>query len=194
MGLHAELDNMHSQYRRLLANQQNTPEPKEVPQAQSVPMQPTAPPIRPSGGVNQCASGTLLFLQWQNAHLQTEVRHYQQALGAAKSEMQMLAMNFQMLEKKHALQLERAEHLELDLGFKSTCGMLPLRNNAAIGGLGMNTGIPHDFQSPAMPGSNPPGMSMTGFPRHLLSRAGAGIDPAPSMFPDAVNGADHRQK
>eukprot|EP00435_Cladocopium_sp_Y103_P049670 s734_g15.t1 len=35
-------------------------------------------------------STSLLFLQWQNAHLQAEIRHYQSALSSTKMELQIL--------------------------------------------------------------------------------------------------------
>lgn len=67
-------------------------------------------------------STSLLFLQWQNAHLQAEIRHYQSALSSTKMELQMQIMAGQLLESKHSLLQARVEHLELDLGFKVACG------------------------------------------------------------------------
>lgn len=72
-----------------------------------------------SGPTTQSTS--LLFLQWQNAHLQAEVRHYQTALSSTKAELQMQIMSSQLLESKHSLLQARVEHLELDLGFKAAC-------------------------------------------------------------------------
>lgn len=67
-------------------------------------------------------STSLLFLQWQNAHLQAEIRHYQSALSSTKMELQMQIMAGHLLESKHNLLQARVEHLELDLGFKVACG------------------------------------------------------------------------
>ncbi|CAE7243598.1 unnamed protein product [Symbiodinium natans] len=44
---------------------------------------------------SKSSQASVLFLQWQNAHLQAEIRHYQQALTNTKSELQRLGLNFQ---------------------------------------------------------------------------------------------------
>ncbi|CAE8658277.1 unnamed protein product, partial [Polarella glacialis] len=80
------------------------------------------PPEGVASASQSSTSASLLFLQWQNAHLHAEVRHFQQALSAAKSELQMQLMAGQLLESKHGLLQARVEHLELDLGFKQACG------------------------------------------------------------------------
>ncbi|CAJ1441109.1 unnamed protein product, partial [Effrenium voratum] len=75
------------------------------------------PEVKPAN-----SSASLLFLQWQNAHLQAEIRHYQSALSNTKAELQMQIMAGQLLESKHSLLQARVEHLELDLAFKAAYG------------------------------------------------------------------------
>lgn len=67
---------------------------------------------------------SVLFLQWQNAHLQAEIRQYQQALTNTRSELQMQVLAGQLMESKHQLLQARVEHLELDLGFKALYGAM----------------------------------------------------------------------
>mmetsp|Transcript_100642 Transcript_100642/g.290737 ORF Transcript_100642/g.290737 Transcript_100642/m.290737 type:complete len:288 (+) Transcript_100642:109-972(+) len=74
------------------------------------------------GGGDSAMSASMLFLQWQNAHLNAELRSAQQALATTRAELQVQAMNAQTAEKKHLLLMERAEHLELDLGFRAALG------------------------------------------------------------------------
>lgn len=67
------------------------------------------------------STASTLFLQWQNAHLQAELRYYQEALAMAKGQLQIQTMRTQSMEKTHGSLQERIEHLELDLGFKAAC-------------------------------------------------------------------------
>mmetsp|Transcript_27799 Transcript_27799/g.50226 ORF Transcript_27799/g.50226 Transcript_27799/m.50226 type:complete len:1278 (+) Transcript_27799:42-3875(+) len=80
---------------------------------------PPATPDLASTKGNSSNSASQLFLQWQNAHLQTDVRHLQQALAAAKADVQMQVMTCQHAESKQAMLQARIDHLELDLGFKA---------------------------------------------------------------------------
>jgi len=64
-------------------------------------------------------AASLLFLQWQNAHLQADLRQMQQALANTKTELQMQVMTCQQAESKHGQLQARIEHLELDLGLKA---------------------------------------------------------------------------
>merc|ERR1712151_107218 len=70
-------------------------------------------------------SASLLFLQWQNAHLNAELRSCQQALAATRAELQVQVVKCQSVERKQIMLMERAEHLELDLGFRAAMGGVP---------------------------------------------------------------------
>jgi len=175
MNLQVEFHHSQVQNQKLAAAQQNYMKERETPQAQELPAQSASQfmstAVSGARVVNQAASGTLLFLQWQNAHLHAEVRHLQQTLGGARAELQSQAMHSQINEKKHALLMERVEHLELDLGFRNTCGMLPTRNFAPMDGLGMGGGIPHEVQAARMHGGIPSSLPMSCFPGHLMTKS-----------------------
>eukprot|EP00929_Paragymnodinium_shiwhaense_P090624 TRINITY_DN5079_c0_g1_i1.p1 TRINITY_DN5079_c0_g1~~TRINITY_DN5079_c0_g1_i1.p1 ORF type:complete len:1362 (+),score=409.08 TRINITY_DN5079_c0_g1_i1:67-4152(+) len=87
------------------------------------------------------ANTSLLFLQYQNHHLQVELRHCTQHLATTRSELQAQMQHVKMLEKKQMQLLEKVEHLEMDLGLRS-CGVAGL---AGLGGLGLGGG----FSTPA---------------------------------------------
>jgi len=79
----------------------------------------------PNGNVgtpqNHGAS-SLLFLQWQNARLQAEVRYLQDSLAAAKGQVLMHVTRSQAMERRQLMLQERVDHLELDLVLHSTHG------------------------------------------------------------------------
>jgi signal transduction histidine kinase/DNA-binding response OmpR family regulator len=74
--------------------------------------------------------GPLMFLQWQNAHLQAELRHAQQQVFAAKAELSKTQMRSESFEKNAVELAERVEHLELDLCFRNICGSMSAPSNA----------------------------------------------------------------
>jgi len=106
----------------------------------------------PTSAANDVMATLVLSLQWQNAHLQTELRHCQQQLHVAHSESQMLTMKAQLAEQSSAQASERVAHLELDLGFRAALGgmppLSPVLENMARGGSSVGSyggGGPDDF-------------------------------------------------
>jgi len=144
-----------------------------------------------SGPTTQSTS--LLFLQWQNAHLQAEVRHYQTALSSTKAELQMQIMSSQLLESKHSLLQARVEHLELDLGFKAACessGQIEAFDEqsgpvspARGGSLGVTPSVAAAPSAAAAPSLETPlfGMNFPGMPMSGLGLAG-GLPGVPGMM------------
>jgi len=78
------------------------------------------------------AASSLLFLQWQNARLQAEVRYLQDALALSKGQVLMHVNRSQAMERKQYMLQERVDHLELDLVLHSAHG----------GGMKLHQGLP----------------------------------------------------
>jgi len=123
---------------------------------------------------------SVLFLQWQNAHLQAEIRQYQQALTNTRSELQMQVLAAQLMESKHQLLQARVEHLELDLGFKALYGTmgnaddlfadLPKLNYKATDAPADPSlaSLPKDFSFPGLGSPSGLGSAFEGMPRSSL--------------------------
>eukprot|EP00930_Biecheleria_cincta_P082435 TRINITY_DN7216_c0_g1_i1.p1 TRINITY_DN7216_c0_g1~~TRINITY_DN7216_c0_g1_i1.p1 ORF type:complete len:1330 (-),score=298.35 TRINITY_DN7216_c0_g1_i1:346-4335(-) len=129
-------------------------------------------------------NASTVFLQWQNAHLQAELRHSQQALLNTKAELQMQVMACQFLESKHSQLQARMEHLELDLSFNaarssaSDHGDMPVWHSSSTadlppyGSTGLSAHSPCGIGHGMMPGSAGQLVGMHGM--HNVPSAGFG--------------------
>merc|ERR1740130_2615014 len=139
----------------------------------------------PTSAANDVMATLVLSLQWQNAHLQTELRHCQQQLHVSHNESQMLTMKAQLAEQSSAQASERVAHLELDLGFRAALGgmpMSPVLENMARGSSAGNYGGggPDDFarangHDPMQGGygNGPHNMGQRGAPMQRMNSSGS---------------------
>lgn len=143
-----ELQTLRTQVRGLTAARDvPQPQPQTVSASISATVQPQAQAVQqlttPTGQPSVAAAGTpsgpsanVLFLHWQNTHLQAEVKHMQQQLTAVRGEAQNQLLKTHMAEQTSALLSERLGHLEVDLGMNIALGgSVPGAASGSSGGM-----------------------------------------------------------
>eukprot|EP00931_Biecheleriopsis_adriatica_P100645 TRINITY_DN75916_c0_g1_i1.p1 TRINITY_DN75916_c0_g1~~TRINITY_DN75916_c0_g1_i1.p1 ORF type:complete len:1299 (-),score=273.72 TRINITY_DN75916_c0_g1_i1:56-3952(-) len=122
---------------------------------------------------------SLVFLQWQNAHLQAEVRQYEQALSTTKANLSRHMLTSQFLEAQQSVLQARVEHLEIDLAFKS----------ASSGSMHMASIAPRLWQPPQLCTSSQHPMDDTGAASTAATSAvGNNFSPAPRVLSSNATG------